>query len=104
MTGLQRQTGVTIPVYWPAMRMHIASTGGSFGTAFVDSTGYTTSYSRPDGTSGSLALDMLSASGNFQVREGTGSTGNRYLLAQNGVIALMRADPPFDNLHIGLAE
>jgi len=86
------------------MRMHIASTGGSFGTAFVDSTGYTTSYSRPDGTSGSLALDMLSASGNFQVREGTGSTGNRYLLAQNGVIALMRADPPFDNLHIGLAD
>ena len=47
---------------------------------------------------------MLSASGNFQVREGTGSTGNRYLLAQNGVIALMRADPPFDNLHIGLAD
>ena len=103
-TGLQQPTGVTYPVYWPAMRMHIASTGGTFGTASVDTTRYATSYSRPDGTPGSLALEMQGVSGNFQVREGNDSTGKRYQLAQNGVIALMQAAPPFDNLHIGLAD
>lgn len=104
MTGLQQPTGVTFPVYWPAMRMHVTSTGGTFGTAYVDASRYATSYSRPDGTPGSLTLEMQNALGNFQVREGTDSTGKRYQLAQNGVIALMQAAPPFDNLHIGLAD
>jgi hypothetical protein len=104
MTGLQQPTGVTFPVYWPAMRMHVTSTGGTFGTAYVDASRYATSYSRPDGIPGSLTLEMQNALGNFQVREGTDSTGKRYQLAQNGVIALMQAAPPFDNLHIGLAD
>ncbi|WP_418118018.1 hypothetical protein [Variovorax sp. 350MFTsu5.1] len=103
-TGFPRPTGATNPVYWPAMRMHIASTGGTFGTASLDATRYATSYSRPDGTSDSLALEMQGISGNAQVREGTDSTGTRYQLAQNGVIALMQAPWPFDNLHIGLAD
>ncbi len=103
-TGLQQPTDVASPVYWPAMRMHIASTGGTFGIADVDATRYATSYSRPDGTPGSLLLEMQGVSGNFQVREGTDSTGKRYQLAQNGVIALMQAAPPFDNLHIGLVD
>jgi len=102
--GLHQPVGITNPVYWPAMRMHTASTGGTFGTAYLDATRYATSYSRPDGSSGSLALEMQSIPSNFQVREGTDSSGMRHQLAQNGVIALMQAAPPFDNLHIGLAD
>ena len=104
LMGFQQPTGVTFPVYWPAMRMHVASIGGAFGTASLDATRFASAYSRSDGTLGSLEIEMLSVSGSFQVREGIDGTGAKYQMGQNGVIALVHAASPFGNLHIGLAD
>jgi hypothetical protein len=105
MTGFRESPGGSSSANWPQLNTHTASTAASFGTASIGTGSYTAQYVRPDGTSASLELTLQPDPANSQMRQGTDSTGARYLVFQNGAMSLMMpASPAINHLHIGLVD
>ncbi|RST49260.1 hypothetical protein [Variovorax sp. DXTD-1] len=105
LTGFRQPAPGSVDASWPTLAMHSVSTASTFGTALTDASSYTTQYVQPNGALTTVASTLQSDPTSSQVRVGTDVGGARFLVLQNGAMALMMPmGPAINHLHIGLAN
>ena len=90
---------------WASLGAHSYSGAGELGATLVDSSSYTGTYTRPDGTTAPFSLVLGTVTNNAQVKTGTDPGGTPYVVIQDGLFVFaMPMSGDANQLHIGLAD